>query len=226
VLPDSNGISPVPPYLGTTASDTVSFRVRDYYPLWFVFPDASAKKRCGTPVNRVQSPRNPIQQAGWFRLFRFRSPLLPESHLIYFPPGTKMFQFPGCATRPYEFRSCSPTRGRRGFPIRTSPDQSLLGSSPRLFAACYVLHRSFESRHSPHASLTFFFPSLRPQTSDESDVHGQKRLTTGNFRSLSSSFSFTSFAHGPYHREMIACTFDNICLTSPTVTPVPVSAGV
>jgi hypothetical protein len=197
VLPDSNGISPVPPYLGTTASDTVSFRVRDYYPLWFVFPDASAKKRCGTPVNRVQSPRNPIQQAGWFRLFRFRSPLLPESHLISFPPGTKMFQFPGCATRSYEFRSCSPTQGRRGFPIRISPDQSLLGSSPRLFAACYVLHRSFESRHSPHASLTFFFPSLRPQTSDKSDVRGQKRLTTGNFRPLSSSFSFTSFTHGP-----------------------------
>ena len=151
MLPDSNGISPVPPYLGTIASDTVSFRVRDYYPLWCIFPDTSAKKRCGTPVNRVQSPRNPVQQAGRFRLFRFRSPLLPESHLISLPPGTKMFQFPGCATRPYVFRSCSPTRGRRGFPIRIPPDQSLLGSSPRLFAACYVLHRSFKSRHPPHA---------------------------------------------------------------------------
>ena len=30
-----------------------------------------------------------------FRLFPFRSPLLRESFLLSFPPGTKMFQFPG-----------------------------------------------------------------------------------------------------------------------------------
>ena len=30
-----------------------------------------------------------------FGLLRFRSPLLPESFLLSFPPGTKMFQFPG-----------------------------------------------------------------------------------------------------------------------------------
>ena len=31
----------------------------------------------------------------WFGLLRFRSPLLSESLLLSFPPGTKMFQFPG-----------------------------------------------------------------------------------------------------------------------------------
>ena len=30
-----------------------------------------------------------------FGLIRFRSPLLSESFLLSFPPGTKMFQFPG-----------------------------------------------------------------------------------------------------------------------------------
>ena len=30
-----------------------------------------------------------------FGLLRFRSPLLSESFLLSFPPGTKMFQFPG-----------------------------------------------------------------------------------------------------------------------------------
>ena len=30
-----------------------------------------------------------------FGLLRFRSPLLTESFLLSFPPGTKMFQFPG-----------------------------------------------------------------------------------------------------------------------------------
>ena len=32
-----------------------------------------------------------------FGLFRFRSPLLTESLLLSFPPGTEMFQFPGLA---------------------------------------------------------------------------------------------------------------------------------
>ena len=31
----------------------------------------------------------------WFGLFPFRSPLLRESMFLSFPPGTKMFQFPG-----------------------------------------------------------------------------------------------------------------------------------
>ena len=30
----------------------------------------------------------------WFGLFLFRSPLLQESSFLYFPTGTKMFQFP------------------------------------------------------------------------------------------------------------------------------------
>ena len=35
------------------------------------------------------------QSFDWFRLLRFRSPLLSESRLFSSPPGTKMFQFPG-----------------------------------------------------------------------------------------------------------------------------------
>ena len=46
-----------------------------------------------TPLlQRVQ----PLTQQ-WFRLFPFRSPLLRESLLISFPPGTEMFHFPGFA---------------------------------------------------------------------------------------------------------------------------------
>ena len=40
-----------------------------------------------------------------FRLFPVRSPLLGESRLISIPPGTEMFQFPGFASGPYEFRA-------------------------------------------------------------------------------------------------------------------------
>ena len=38
-----------------------------------------------------------------------------------------------------------------GFPIRTSPDQCLVGNSPKLFAATRVLHRLSAPRHPPHA---------------------------------------------------------------------------
>ena len=36
-------------------------------------------------------------------LIRFRSPLLTESRLLSFPPGTEMFQFPGFASHAYAF---------------------------------------------------------------------------------------------------------------------------
>src|SRR3954471_24871926 len=40
-----------------------------------------------------------------------------------------------------------------GFPIRKSSDQSLVGSSPRLIAAPYVLHRLLVPRHPPCALI-------------------------------------------------------------------------
>jgi hypothetical protein len=61
-------------------------RLRDYHPLWSAFPDCSAY--C-------------LKVTG---LFRVRSPLLAESLLMSFPPGTEMFQFPGFASTPYVFR--------------------------------------------------------------------------------------------------------------------------
>jgi hypothetical protein len=40
----------------------------------------------------------------WFRLFRFRSPLLAESRLFSLPSGTEMVHFPEFARTPYGFR--------------------------------------------------------------------------------------------------------------------------
>ena len=48
-----------------------------------------------TKIIYVYCPTTPTIY--WFRLFPFRSPLLRESFLLFFPPGTKMFQFPGFA---------------------------------------------------------------------------------------------------------------------------------
>src|SRR5665213_1133159 len=59
-----------------------AFRIQGYHLLWPDFPDCSSKHTL-------------LSVTG---LFRFRSPLLTESRLISFPPGTKMFQFPGFAS--------------------------------------------------------------------------------------------------------------------------------
>ena len=42
-----------------------------------------------------------------------------------------------------------------GFPIRTPPDQSLLGGSPENFVAYHVLHRLLAPRHPPDALKRF-----------------------------------------------------------------------
>src|SRR5271155_4452231 len=99
---------------------------------------------------------NPGMQAHRFGLFRFRSPLLSESRLIYFPPGTEMVHFPGLArTRlwiqraVHEVHSC-------GFPHSDISGSKPACGSPKLFAACHVLLRLLAPRHPPYAlsSLT------------------------------------------------------------------------
>ena len=96
-----------------------------------------------------------------FGLFPVRSPLLGESFLLSVPAGTEMFHFPAFAP----LCLCIQHRVTRyltstGFPIRTSPDQSLFSSSPKLFAAIHVLRRRLVPRHPPCAlcSLIRLFP--------------------------------------------------------------------
>ena len=92
-------------------------------------------------------------------LVRVRSPLLAESRLMSFPPGTEMFQFPGLAPNTYVFSARWSAFTDAGFPIRTSSDQNLCSNSPKLFAATNVLHRLLVPRHSPYtlSSLTSSF---------------------------------------------------------------------
>ena len=51
-----------------------------------------------TPESRVSVLQPRTVETARFRLFPFRSPLLWESRLISFPPGTEMFHFPGLAS--------------------------------------------------------------------------------------------------------------------------------
>ena len=100
----SDRVSRAPPY----SRMYKYLRLRGYHPLWPAFPNRSAYL--------------PITTG----LFHVRSPLLAESLLMSFPPGTEMFQFPGFASPAYVFSGRYP-KGV-GCPIRISTDQSLLAA--------------------------------------------------------------------------------------------------
>ena len=51
-----------------------------------------------TPESRMPALQPRMVETTRFGLFPFRSPLLWESRLISFPPGTEMFHFPGSAS--------------------------------------------------------------------------------------------------------------------------------
>ena len=95
-------------------SHWIGFRVLDYHHLWSDFPDRSTSHTSALGLVPV------------------RSPLLGESRLISFPPGTEMFQFPGLASTPYVFRCGYPASGM-GFPIRTSPGKKPVCRLPEAY---------------------------------------------------------------------------------------------
>ena len=71
--------------------------------------------------------------------------------MIYLPSGTEMVHFPELAhTRLCIQRAVSRVH-LDGFPHSEIPGSKLACSSPRLIAACHVLHRLLAPRHSPYA---------------------------------------------------------------------------
>jgi hypothetical protein len=66
-----------------------------------------------------------------------------------------------------------------GFPIRTPSDLSSVGSSPRLIAASYVLHRLLMPRHPPCA-LKNLTTKMLASTVQFSNNHQNTRAATAN----------------------------------------------
>jgi hypothetical protein len=121
--------------------------------LWFY---TGTRPPTPSPPLKCQSSNLRSQRKAGFGLFRFRSPLLTESLLLSFPPGTEMVHFPGFArTRLYIQRAVSGFFPE-GFPHSEIPGSKGASPSPRLFAGSRVLHRRLAPRHPPYAlsSLT------------------------------------------------------------------------
>ena len=77
------------------------------------------------------------------------------SMLISLPPGTWMFRFPGLSPLPLWIRGRGAGPASGGFPHSETRGSKGACPSPRIIAACRVLHRLHVPRHPPCAHNIF-----------------------------------------------------------------------
>jgi hypothetical protein len=119
-----------------------------------------------------------------------------------------------------------------GFPIRTSPDQRLVGDSPRLNAASHVLHRLLMPRHPPCAlkNLATKMLASTMQISNNKQPTGNITpnigMLTGPVRGPTDKQAHpaTGRAHrGPFPQDPTVCPTR---AHQPTRVPTPLSPAV
>ena len=109
-------------------------------------------------LNQFRGP-NPRVHALWFGLFRFRSPLLTESHVVFSSSGyldVSVHRVP-FLTLWIGVRTTEVCSAR--FPHSDISGSMGICPSPKLFAAYHVLHRLLVPRHPPYALTSLIFRS-------------------------------------------------------------------
>ena len=130
------------------ASSPVCFLLRDSHTLWSRFPASSHSNRFGNSTCAVLQPPN---ASTWVWAVPISLAATIGISVIYFPPGTEMVHFPGLAhTRLYIQRAVTRVH-LVGFLHSEIPGSKPACGSPRLIAACHVLHRLLAPRHPPYA---------------------------------------------------------------------------
>ena len=115
---------------------------------------------------RPTTPREP--KPSRFGLFRVRSPLLTESLICFlFLRVLRWFTSPGLLLPAYEFSRGSSDLTRKGLPHSEIPGSKPACGSPRLIAACHVLHRLLLPRHPPCALSSLTTKFTQPTASCE-----------------------------------------------------------
>ena len=104
-------------------------------------------------LNQLCGP-NPGMHASRFGLFRFRSPLLTESHVVFSSSGyldvsVHRVPFLKLCIGLRILEVCS-----SGFPHSDISGSKDICSSPKLFAAYHVFHRLLVPRHPPYALIS------------------------------------------------------------------------
>jgi hypothetical protein len=130
------------------ASSLVHFSLRDCHTLWSRFPSGSRSVQIGNSTHAVLQPpcvntwvwAVPISLAATFGI-----------SVIYFPAGTEMVHFPALAHTGLCIQPAVTKVHFVGFPHSDIPGSKPACGSPRLFAACHVLHRLLAPRHPLYA---------------------------------------------------------------------------
>ena len=169
-----------------TASSPGCFLLHGYHILWPRFPAGSHSIRIGNSTHAVLQPRRagttvwavPISLAATFGI-----------SVISFPPGTEMVHFPGLAHTDLCIQSAGTGVHPAGFPHSEIPGSKPACGSPRLIAACHVLHRLLAPRHPPYALSSLIikltqavvsssgFASTNPETSFLANLRWRERST-------------------------------------------------
>ena len=112
-------------------------------------------------LNQFRGP-NPRMHAPWFGLFRFRSPLLTESHVVFSSSGyldvsVHRVPFPELWIGSGTTEVCSAR-----FPHSEISGSMGICPSPKLFAAYHVFHRLLVPRHPPCALFSLTCKTVLP----------------------------------------------------------------
>ena len=103
-------------------------------------------------INQLYGP-NPSMHARWFGLFRFRSPLLPESHVVFSSSGYLDVSVHRVPLHTLWIGVWMIRVLRTGFPHSDICGSTIICISPQLFAAYHVFLRLLVPRHPPCALL-------------------------------------------------------------------------
>jgi len=130
------------------ASSPVHFPLRDCHTLWPFFPEGSRSVRFGNSTYAVLQP--PCVNT-WVWAFPISLAATIGISVIYFPSGTEMVHFPELAHTSLCIQPAVAGVHPAGFPHSEIPGSKPACGSPRLIAACHVLHRLLAPRHPPYA---------------------------------------------------------------------------
>ena len=157
-------------------------------------------------------PYNP--SLSWFRLFRFRSPLLSESllpcgNLISLPGVREMVQFPQYCFRRLCIQRSDDRLSSAGLPHSAIQASQDVCSSTWLFAAYHGLLRLATPRH----------PPMNPSSLDHIIVPALTSVRTSSCPSLSTHSFVSSLSNSIARFPLPVCGFLWVSSLSPTSNP-------
>ena len=130
------------------ASSPVHFPLRDCHTLRSRFPAGSRNVRIGNSTYAVLQPPGVNT---WVWAFPISLAATIGISVIYFPSGTEMVHFPELAHTSLCIQPAVAGVHPAGFPHSEIPGSKPACGSPRLIAACHVLHRLLAPRHPLYA---------------------------------------------------------------------------